>query len=406
MKKLIFSLIILIGSVARAESTSQECFDIIKVNFSGASIVRYKCTDSDVVIPEEVNGSRIVEVGDHAFEEAALRSVTIPEGVIRIGRFAFFDTGLKTIILPSTLKIIDELAFWNNRIEAIELPVGLEKIGYGAFQINGLRKVTLPDSVTELGYYSFERNLLGAVVLSKNLKVIPEGAFNENSLFSISIPEGVEVIGRQAFNSNRLDKIELPESLKKIEDYAFRSNYLNSVEMPKGIVNIGKGAFLRNQIQKIIIPGLTFIDESFDGDVLVDRVGATYDGYWVLYKNKSEFSGEIVTDNETVQEIVLSDDNRAYMLKETTYEKDGSSQVKFKNNIQSFISPERGEKRVRECVERGGEFSEKVVNGVSLDTCRSGPFTYAPVPFGIYSFESGEGAELVRTQLLLDFGKN
>ncbi len=94
-----------------------------------------KTTEGSIAIPEEVNGYKVVRIGDWSFRdcnnitsvslpatitdigESAFRTcsqldgINIPEGVTHIGSNAFKGCLFASVTLPSTLLTIDELAF-------------------------------------------------------------------------------------------------------------------------------------------------------------------------------------------------------------------------------------------------------------------------------------------------------
>ncbi|MBO4663405.1 MAG: leucine-rich repeat domain-containing protein, partial [Bacteroidaceae bacterium] len=66
----------------------------------------------DIVIPAEVNGYSITEIGEHAFEYSTITSVNIPSSVIRIKKNAFFECkGLTSVAIPSKQIVISPYAF-------------------------------------------------------------------------------------------------------------------------------------------------------------------------------------------------------------------------------------------------------------------------------------------------------
>ena len=73
----------------------------------------YKGSAADVVIPAEVNGLPVTQIGDSAFtQNDMLRSVVIPEGVTIIGKEAIKSCyRLETVVLPRSLHTIRDNAF-------------------------------------------------------------------------------------------------------------------------------------------------------------------------------------------------------------------------------------------------------------------------------------------------------
>jgi hypothetical protein len=93
---------------------------------------------TEVVIPAEINGNKVVSI-DAAFKDNNnLKSITLPEGLESIGKEAFSGCeAIKAMKTPSTLKSIDNLAFYKcpglNADGALELTASIEKIGEFAF---------------------------------------------------------------------------------------------------------------------------------------------------------------------------------------------------------------------------------------------------------------------------------
>lgn len=103
-------------------------------NIDGKSIIflEYLGSDTDVVIPEQIDG----------------KTVTM------LARGAFYNkTNLKSITLPKTLTYIKGCAFWGcTSLESIVFPDGISTIEEYAFaECYSLKSVTIPKSVTSIG---------------------------------------------------------------------------------------------------------------------------------------------------------------------------------------------------------------------------------------------------------------
>ena len=144
----------------------------------------------------------IVEIGDGAFENKDIASVSIPSSVTKIGANAFRGTSIRTV----------------------ELPENLTEIGKGAFSQTALTSITIPNGVKVIPERAFENcYLLGSVEWGEGLTEIGYGAFmNCYSLFEVILPSGVEIIGDHAFFEARsVRTVSLPVSVKYIGEYAF-----------------------------------------------------------------------------------------------------------------------------------------------------------------------------------------
>lgn len=103
-------------------------------NIDGKSIIfwEYLGSDTDVVIPEQIDG----------------KTVTM------LARDAFYNkTNLKSITLPKTLTYIKGCAFWGcTSLESVVIPDGVSTIEEYAFtECYNLKSVTIPKSVTSIG---------------------------------------------------------------------------------------------------------------------------------------------------------------------------------------------------------------------------------------------------------------
>jgi len=66
----------------------------------------------DVVVPSVLGGRKVTQIGEEAFEQCyEVLSITIPLGIRNIGNGAFIDCGMKSVTLPSSLTNIGEMAF-------------------------------------------------------------------------------------------------------------------------------------------------------------------------------------------------------------------------------------------------------------------------------------------------------
>mgnify|MGYP000130304055 CR=1 FL=1 len=82
-------------------------------------------------------GNGITKIGNHAFEQTDITSITIPDSVTAIGEQAFNGcTSLTEVNIPknSKLETIGDGAFYDTRVLKMYLPGGVKTLGVGAFQ--------------------------------------------------------------------------------------------------------------------------------------------------------------------------------------------------------------------------------------------------------------------------------
>ena len=139
------------------------------------TITKYVESDTVVVIPSKINGVPVETIGNTAFQNSAVTSVTIPDSVTAIYSGAFANcsqltnisipnsvtfigfstfehcTSLKSITLPSSLRSISEALFFGcSQLTTIHIPVSVTSIGNNAFaDCPSLMTVTYPGSKTQ-----------------------------------------------------------------------------------------------------------------------------------------------------------------------------------------------------------------------------------------------------------------
>ena len=197
--------------------------------------------DPVIVIPNTIEGKRVIAIGNHAFKGCVgIEKIIISDGIEMLGNGVFLNCrGLKEAVLPGTLRCIGTTD-----------PTGCPKIlgsltKYdGAFEYTGLEKITIPDSVKFVGDNTFAGCAqLKRVVLPK-LKEIKENTFRWcRSLQEVVFSRELEAIRISAFEGcDALRKIELPEGVTRIEEGAFAGcKSLESIYIPDSVIEIGGG---------------------------------------------------------------------------------------------------------------------------------------------------------------------
>ena len=152
----------------------------------------------------DVDGNEIKKLGED-FGQLDIESVEIPKGYTYIGQDAFRENkNIKSVNLPNSIIKISDYAFADLSLKTIKLPDNLEFLGDQVFFYNQIEgKLILPKNLTNLGERSFKSNQ------------ITELEFN---------CEKLEIIKEQAFEDNKIKQAKLPDSVKKIEIGAFNGN--------------------------------------------------------------------------------------------------------------------------------------------------------------------------------------
>ncbi|WP_178024383.1 leucine-rich repeat protein [uncultured Paenibacillus sp.] len=159
--------------VRRASTTTSGDYAYrLKDDGSGIGITRYKGTDSNVVIPETIDGYVVMEIGEGAFANEELTAVTLPNGLTSVNSRAFQNNRLTSITIPSSVTQVGDYAFYNNLLENVMFAEeGLQEIGFGAFSDNQLSSIILPVTTTYLDTNAFNNNRLTQVILPATLRL-------------------------------------------------------------------------------------------------------------------------------------------------------------------------------------------------------------------------------------------
>ena len=253
------------------------------ISGGSGSILNYLCTNKKIIIPEEINGVKIVSITDGAFWGKGLMSVEIPNSVTSIGSSAFNNNKLpdsqafiyarnsdgsidntkivsyggikrENVVIPNNVATIGASALSNNQLVSVEIPSSVTSIGEFAFANNQLTSVEIHFGVTKIEHYAFAHNQLTSVEIPSSVTSIGQNAFVDNQLTSVEIPNSVTSIEYSAFANNQLVSVEIPSSVTSIESKAFENNQLTSIEIPSSVTRIGEFAFANNQLTSIDIP--------------------------------------------------------------------------------------------------------------------------------------------------------
>lgn len=214
------------------------------------SITGYNGSDTNITIPTSIDGHTVTSIGNNAFKDKSLTSVTIPNTVKSIGSFAFYNcTSLVNISIPNSVTNIGDSAFaYCTSLPNITLPTNLSNIGNSTFQdCKAFTEITIPDSVTRIGDRAFlECISLTNITIPNSVTDIGEGAFMDcKALRSAVMPDSVTNIGNYLFyNCQLLSSVRLSNNLTDTGDFIFYNCFsLKGVTLPSNLTNIGNSAF-------------------------------------------------------------------------------------------------------------------------------------------------------------------
>lgn len=227
------------------------------------TIKKYNGNDAVVNIPSEINGTPVTTIGNAAFRDSSVTSVTIPASVTEIGANAFAGcTNLTSVTYGGDWSNLT-IQSGNPAVEDAAKDAANEQLFDFEFILNNTAvvvisykgtaaDVTIPSRykgkpVTVIDPVAFYNNsAVTSVTIPDSVTAIPDYAFGFCSqLTNISIPNSVTFIGFSAFNScTSLKSITLPSSLSTIQSYAFYNcENLKTIRIPVSVTSIGNYAF-------------------------------------------------------------------------------------------------------------------------------------------------------------------
>lgn len=146
--------------------------------------------------------------------------------------------------VPTAVTAIGNSAFSNSNLTSVTLPNTVTSIGDGAFRENQLTAITIPDTVTSIGGSAFQQNQLISANWPNGITSISDSVFMQNKLTSFTIPVGVTIIGSQALEGNNIAAITIPNTVTAIESEAFGVNRLTRVDLPASVISVSEWAFI------------------------------------------------------------------------------------------------------------------------------------------------------------------
>ena len=284
-------------NIADSENITVNSNNIINESYfiisENGIIIGYNGTDTDVIIPEEINNIKVTGIADdriNLFTNKGLTSVIMPEGIVSIGWNAFRQNQLEKIIIPDSVMVIGPCAFSDNPLASITIgnnvilggstpPAGYFEASFsrsfddyynsgkiaGIYLFNGDKWERMGNifendfEINEIGiiiaYYGNATSIIiPDKVGGKTVTAIGNGVFRGKGLESVIIPSSVYSIGEYAFFDNKLKTITIPDRVTTIGDYAFSKNKLYAIIIPAFVNSIGRGVFYNNNLTSIYIP--------------------------------------------------------------------------------------------------------------------------------------------------------
>lgn len=185
---------------------------LYRLEESGAVICGYEGTDTEITIPEELEGLPVTEIGEKAFLGLGIEKVSLPESLRVIGNSAFCYSELKSVYLPGQVESIGFYAF---------ACIDEEFTGFEVDPENPYLSIDTQGNLYSKDY--------------KTLFVCPAGRQNVFKLF-----DGIERIETGAFfGCTKLEEVILSSTVKSVGSWAFAScSNLRTLVIPESVQSL------------------------------------------------------------------------------------------------------------------------------------------------------------------------
>ena len=195
------------------------------------------------------------KVGTSAFAGTALTSITFPEGILTVGSNALDNCpALESASFAGAATVLEDAVFYGDAaLKSVSLPEGLNRLPANTFYgCSALSSVTIPANVNSIGEYALYNSGITTLSVPDKVVTIENDAFAEcaalvsvefhcaaldlpirafrncTALTTITLPAVVENIGAYAFDGCALTELTIPATVTTLGEYAFRGNSLTN----------------------------------------------------------------------------------------------------------------------------------------------------------------------------------
>jgi hypothetical protein len=291
---------------------------------------------SDVVIPSSIEGHPVTQIGEEAFMEKGINSVSLPDSLTAIGVAAFSGNSLSSLVIPASVTTLGSGAFRNNLLTSLVIPESVNDLGWYTFVNNRLVSLTFEGNMPNGGQAALTGNGnnqlksvtvaygttgWGSTYYGKTVVIASPFTYETDGDNNASITgckkscpsemvipsaidgHSVTQIGDAAFQGKGLTSVTFPDSLVSIGNWAFENNSLTSVTLPASLTTLGTGTFYINAFTSVTVPSsvttigaLTFAKNSLTSVTFEGNAPSEGNN---VFENNPELTGITVTYGAT-----------------------------------------------------------------------------------------------------------
>ena len=164
--------------------SNPEDFTTNSIDEDTCKIIGYNGDDEVIVVPEEIDGKTVTEIGENAFFHCESRGIVLPDTVEFVDGYAFLGAAFEYIHFGSGLKRVENACVDNENLKQIIYPEGTEEISV-LHLCPEVVALVIPESVTIL-----PPHLFFADATPKAVVVTPEGSAAE----AVAKQDGLPVV--------------------------------------------------------------------------------------------------------------------------------------------------------------------------------------------------------------------
>lgn len=242
------------------------------------SVSGLTASNTTVVIPSEVGGITVREIGTGVFKDNRnIVSLTIPDSVTTLqNRICSGCTALREVYLPSGLTVIPDETFDGcSSLSTVHFPDTLEQIRSDAFCGTALTEFIAPDSLTAIWGYAFKDCAKLIKVDLKNVSSVSGGAFQScTALRSVRLSDKLTELPDHLFDGcTSLAEIDMPDNpiavssfiLNGTAYYNDQSNWDGGVLYADGYLIAADKTFASLTEYTVKADTLVIADDAFSG---------------------------------------------------------------------------------------------------------------------------------------------
>lgn len=257
--------------------------------------------------------SGLETVGDYAFCNSGLTSLTIPTTVTSLGKFAFCGTLIAAVTVPANIKTVPEHCFFQcYELKNVTLANGVEYIETYAFAHSGpYERFVIPPSVVGINSYAFycverienfvfnatcyESDLtydednetgrfsyilnsrkdiqIGKLTIGGSVKYVPADLAYHANIGEVVLPSNVVAIGKSAFDICTVGKaLVIPNSVKAVYQYAFYGLTIPEITLPENLETVEELAFYEIEAETLYYNCKNCVFENYPYDIGIEGI--------------------------------------------------------------------------------------------------------------------------------------